>query len=243
MHINWERSCTLLMDLIEGNPGKKKGQYDKAKLFGLIRFVYPDVLEKGSSWKKALLKSGHEEWIDLLMRIPEEERYQIFEHCVQDMAERHPDAIQDLVQELDLAIQPPAVRREKNIEKLNRYLRRIDAAIQDGRYTLALKLTNRCLIEYYRAFMRSHQISSIGMVEDINLMSIHICRYIIGYFRKYRIPYTERRVLLITTVTNVLFTTMRNIQSSTKKYKVDKAIAIYARNNMNRIARFLSRYI
>ncbi|MCB0642718.1 MAG: hypothetical protein KDC44_13815, partial [Phaeodactylibacter sp.] len=154
-----------------------------------------------------------------------------------------PDTVQELVEELDLAIQPPAVRREKNIEKLNRYLSRIDAAIQEGRYTLAFKLTNRCLIEYYRAFIRSHQIPSMGTMDNINLMSIHICRYIIGYFNKYRIPYTERRVLLITTVTNVLFTTMRHIQSSTAKVKVDKAIAIYARNNMNRIARFLSRYI
>jgi len=244
MQLNWERACKLLLDLIEQQPNGKKGTYDYQKLLGLIRYVYPEAFSGGAISKQELLEADRTTWHFFLLAIPEEERFQLFEQFAEDLSHHKSQELHDLTDLLDLAVQPPPVRREKNIEKLNRYLKRIDGAIYAGRYTLAFKLTNRCLMEYYRAFMRSHQILSMGKKEDINLMSISICRYIISYFRKYRIPYTERRILLITTVTNVLFTTMSNLQStSSSKFKVDKAIAIYARNNMNRIARFLSRYI
>ena len=45
-----------------------------------------------------------------------------------------------------------------------------------------------------------------------------------------------------TPFSNVLYTTMARLKSTSGKYAVDKAIAIYARNNMKRIAKFLSRY-
>lgn len=245
MQLNWERACKLLLDLVEQQPNGKKGAaYDYKKLSGLVRYVYPEAFQGASISQKELLEADRATWRSFLLSIPEEERFQVFEQFAEDLSHHKSQELHELTDLLDLAVQPPPVRREKNIEKLNRYLMRIDGAIYAGRYTLAFKLTNRCLMEYYRAFMRSHQILSMGKKEDINLMSISICRYIISYFRTYRIPYTERRILLITTVTNVLFTTMSNLQSTgSSKFKVDKAIAIYARNNMNRIARFLSRYI
>lgn len=244
MVINWDKTVRDLLRLVDQAAEQTNHSYNRTKLLALTRYVAPEHFEN-STWEYHALAepSQHKKLVDCLLALDKEDRICLVQQTATDLSAEFPQKTADLLERVEPETQLPSVRRERNMEKLNRYLMRIDGAIHAGRYTLALHLTSRCLKEYYRAFSQAHQLPSVGKKEEIHLMSVSVCRYIIKYFRKYRIPFTERRVMLMTTVTNVLFTTVSNLQSSTeKKYAVDKAIALYARNNVQRIARYLSKY-
>ncbi|MCB0684402.1 MAG: hypothetical protein KDC32_26345 [Saprospiraceae bacterium] len=240
MALNWIKECNGLLDLIEKSEQTGIGDYSRRKLLGLVRYVAPDHIPTAIP-----SEPDRHQLLNLLLDLPENERFEVLEQSAHDLEPHFTRPVHRLLEALEESREEsemPVIRLENRVDKLNRYLKRIDGAILHGRYTLAMKLTNRLLKEYYRAFLVSVDNYDLKK-EDLNLMSISVCRYIVNYFKKNRIPYTERRILLITTVTNVLFTTMRHINRSAGKYPIDKAIAIYARNNVNRIVRFLSRWL
>ncbi|RMF32737.1 MAG: hypothetical protein D6765_00005 [Bacteroidetes bacterium] len=131
-----------------------------------------------------------------------------------------------------------------NTEKLNKYLSRIDGAILQGRYYLALKLANRLLKQYYRTFI-SAKIPYERERDNIRLMAISICRYLLRYFRKYRVPYSERALLSIALVTNVVFINMTSTSKDSPEDQnvIDRATATYVRDNVSRIVRYLMKYL
>jgi hypothetical protein len=130
-----------------------------------------------------------------------------------------------------------------NTEKLNKNLSRIDGAIMAGRYNLALKLAHRCLKQYYHCCITSNNIPTEQMQADnVRLMAIHICRHLMSYFRKYEIPYSERRLMFISLVSNVIFISTMNLSSDSEEFLADKAMATYARENVHNIISYLMRY-
>ena len=129
-----------------------------------------------------------------------------------------------------------------NTEKLNKYLSRIDGAIAEGRYNLAVRLANRCLRQYYREFINTNNIPTEPMsVENVRLMALSIVRYLNSYFRKYEIPYSERRLVFISLASNIIFLASVNM-SEERSYPTDKALATYARDNVSSIIGYLMRY-
>ncbi|MBI5916773.1 MAG: hypothetical protein HY842_15455 [Bacteroidetes bacterium] len=130
-----------------------------------------------------------------------------------------------------------------NSEKLNKALVRIDGAIVAGRYNLALKLAHRSLKQYYSSYISSNNIPTEQMQADnIRAMSIYICRHLMAHFRKYEIPYSERRLMFITLVSNVIFLSTMSLSSDSDDYFADKVMATYARENVNSIISYLMRY-
>jgi hypothetical protein len=242
MGINWTEVCKRLLALVEQSEKTGKGTYSLRKLLALVRYMAPEAQAENPdlfdiSRQREIRK---EQFWELCQLLTEEERLDIAVQCAKDLEPYFPEEIQEVFELLE--VQSGDDQREKNYEKLNRYLRRIDGAISVGRYTLALKLTNRLLKEYYRAFLHTRMAYEETRKEEISWMSASVCRYIMRYYRRYRISYSERRLLLITNVTNVLFNTMSAL-NTTNRPAIDKAIAVYARNNANRIVRYLSRWM
>ncbi len=128
-----------------------------------------------------------------------------------------------------------------NSEKLSKNLARIDGAITSGRYNLALKLAHRCLKQYYFTVINDNIPSEKEQAVNVRLMSVSICRYLNNHFKKYEIPYSERRLLLISLVSNVIFLTTMTM-SEQDDYLTDKATATYARENVDSIISYLMRY-
>lgn len=129
-----------------------------------------------------------------------------------------------------------------NTEKLNHYLARIDTAIAEGRYQLAVRLANRCLRQYYRAFIEENNIPVEPMrLENIRLMALSICRYLNSYFRQREIPYSERRLIFISLASHFIFLASMPLDQDATSAP-DKAMAMYARENLNEIICYLSRY-
>ena len=129
-----------------------------------------------------------------------------------------------------------------NTERLNKDLARIDGAIMAGRYNLALKLAHRSLRQYYASFLKRNELYTEQMKADnIRQMAIYISKYLLKYFRKYNIPYSERRIIFISLVSHFIFITTMNLSDS-DDYLTDKATATFARENVYNIISYLMRY-
>ncbi len=129
-----------------------------------------------------------------------------------------------------------------NTERLNKDLARIDGAIMGGRYNLAMKLAHRSLRQYYSSFIHDNEITSEQMqAANVRQMAIYISKYLLRYFRKYEIPYSERRVIFISLVSNFIFIATMNLTDSDETF-TDKATATYARENVYNIISYLMRY-
>ncbi|MBR9922606.1 MAG: hypothetical protein GYB31_17365 [Bacteroidetes bacterium] len=237
MKNKWQKCCTELLDLVEASIQEKLGGYDYAKLESLMYFLYTHTHSLEAS--RNPVEDDRSRCEAKLLELPVEIRRKVLIQAAQDLQMLFPDRCERLIDCLT-PIQP--ARTKKNTDKLNKYLRHIDAAIHAGRYTLAIKLSNRCLKEYYRAYLKTTLHRWESHTENVQWMSISVVRYMINYFRKHSIPYSERRLLLMTTVSNVLHTAMSRLKTTSGRYAIDKAIAVYARNNMKRIAKFLSKY-
>lgn len=129
-----------------------------------------------------------------------------------------------------------------NTEKVLKYLSRIDQAIIEGRYYLAMKLANRLLKHYFRSFI-NEKISAEQEKDNIRLMSLIIARYLMRYFRKYKIPYSEQRLLVMQLISSVLVIYMVNTPETTEEMQViDKGTAMYVRDNVGNVVSFLGKY-
>lgn len=245
MELDWLQETEVLIKLLKSGSSVQPDRFSHRSFLGLVRYMCPECLE-GKDLRALALEFAEDEesFASFLLDIPEWDRARIFAQFARDVALLFPVPAQHLLDELehfDEEEEPATVIKETNTEKLNRYLKRIDGAILVGRYTLAFNLTNRLLKEYYRDFLQARAPLD-SAVEDLHLMSLSVCRHTVQYFRKHYIPYSERRIILIATVTNVLATTMGRLnRSSSGSFFIDKAIALYARNNVKRIVRFLSR--
>ena len=243
MELDWIQEAEVLIKLLESAIVAHPDRFSHRSFLGLVRYMSPESVEGKDVKKLALDFASHKEaFVTFLLEIPEHERAAIFAQFARDVLPLFPVPSKHLLDELEhFEALPPALVKESNTEKLNRYLKRIDGAILVGRYTLAFKLTNRLLKEYYRDFLKA-KAPVDAAAEDMHLMSVSVCRHAVQYFHKHYIPYSERRILLIATVTNVLAATMGRLQRSRSgSFSIDKAIAVYARNNVKRIVRFLSR--
>jgi hypothetical protein len=243
MEFSWIQEGEALFDLVRRSEQADQRIYSLRKLLGLVRFVCPEALvgETLDEWSLIFSREPHK-FVQLFIDIPEEDRVEIYERCVSDLQPYYPHTTASMLSHLAIYLEEREAQKEGSLDKLNRYLRRIDGAILAGRYSLALQLTNRCLMEYYRQFMKQHMPFE-PLHYDLNIMSLSVVRYMGRYFRKYRIPYKEQSLLLMTTVTNVLATTVRSLNRKNSSLMIDKAIAVYARNNVQRIVRFLSKYL
>lgn len=242
MEPDWIQESEVLIKILQRASVEHPLRFSYRSFLGLVRFMYPEGVQ-GLDLEEAGQRFATDRgaFTRFLLEIPEPDRIRIYVQFARDLSKYYPLPAQHLLDELGHHDAVTVTSRwENHTEKLNGYLKRIDGAILAGRYTLAFNLTNRLLKEYYRDFLKA-KMPIDEAVEDMHLMSLSVTRYVVQYFRKHYIPYSERRILLISTVTNVLATTMGNLNRSAGSFSIDKAIAVYARNNVQRIVRFLSR--
>lgn len=242
MEMDWLVQTEALIRMLESGIALRPARFSHRQFLGLVRYICPDCTRGRSLDELAEeISSDREAFAGFLLDIPEPDRIRVFEQFARDMAPFFPVQARHLLGELEHADESLGLYRiEGSTEKLNRYLKRIDGAILAGRYTLAFDLTNRLLKEYYRAFLYA-RLPANSTVDDMRLMSVWVVRYVMQYFTKHTIPFSERRILLITTVTNMLASMTVDPDKPSSRISIDKAIAIYARNNVKRIVKFLSK--
>lgn len=234
--MTWSVACRELVEIIFSCDLRLSNIFKK-RLHEYIAALHPDVLID------SYLSNADDEktfYSSALLALEEEDRIKAFQVAIRYLSPLFPDALDKIEYFLEHLEREQANQEQtsyyKRLDKLNRYLKRVDGAINSRKYALAMGLANRCLMEYYRDFMKYTMKYEAIHTNNINQMAIYIYRYILKYFRSNNIPYSATRLLYITMVTNVLFVTM-----STNSY-IDRALATYARDNVNSIVRFLARY-
>ncbi len=247
MEINGARLAEKLIDLVEKAEAQGHSHWSLGNLYALVRLTRPEWFESSVWVPKPGEALTSRAVYHLLLDLPEEDLRRVVAQVCDDLQFVFPVETFDLRMMLEGRGEwlPDLPGREKHIEKVNRYLRRIDGAILAGRYSLAVKLTNRCLREYYRTFLRSCSlVREEFKKEDLNQMAVQICRFLLMYARKYGIPYPESRILLISAVSASINEAASEVdREQGGKARADKAMALYARYNVNRIIKFLSRFM
>lgn len=122
------------------------------------------------------------------------------------------------------------------------YLVLIDRAILQKRYRLAVQLANRCLVNYYRLFLKSVQPRHSYKHRNAFEIALRVVRY----FRKYskRKSWFSRRDRLYSLL-SVSFYLSQNLSRKGDQQLIpfDRVSAEYARNNSQAIAQSLVDYL
>ena len=226
-------------------------KYSWKKLYGLIRYYAP---EKQPILSKVIEESNdsailEEALLEILLDIPENERIHIVNHIGEDLKKYFPEECEDLCSFDNFNSNMPAIRYQKNLKKLNRYLSLADRAMVKGRYYLAYKLTYRCLKEYYKEFLNKHHIQLNSNPEDINHTSISVYHYILKYLNKYGNSAPTKHFLYFSMVTHNLKEEESELSKNKTKEdqkayesKFDRLYAEYAKDNVQKIIKYISKY-
>ena len=120
--------------------------------------------------------------------------------------------------------------------RLVKYGRLIDKAILQKKYGLATHLAYRCLLEYYRLFLRFRMPSS----KYINQNAFQLSVSIVKYLRKYpRISGFKSKHLFSMLSTSYYLTNLSRKKTGDRELHVDLAMATFARENALAISRLI----
>lgn len=222
--------------------------YDRVKLFGLIRYYAPEKQKALSAIRSSPVsddKELEEQLLDLLLSISENERIQIAHHIGNDLKAYFPQECEELTTLENYNSDMPVIRYQKNLIKLNKYISLVDIAILKGKYYLAYKVTYRCLREYYRDFQYKHRIQLNSDPKDISHSSISVYHYILKYLNKYGHQAPSRYLLYFSMVSHNLSEDEEKDNPNdekSKEKKYDRLYAEYAKDNVQKIIRYISKY-
>ncbi len=239
--MDWLTASRSLVEIISSCPFRKQNVF-KLRLHKYIAEIHPDVLIDNYLEANSDIEDQIAFYSSTLLALDLSNRLEVFQRCLKDLSPLFPTEISEIEQFIEKEqvgqqeVSSYFQERQERIDKLNRYLKRIDGAIYNRRYSLALGLANRCLREYYSHFLKHTAKYDLKYSTSMNQMAMYVYRYITKYFKANNIPYSATRLLFITITTNALFLAM-----SSNTY-VDRAVAMYARDNVNSIVRFLLRY-
>lgn len=117
--------------------------------------------------------------------------------------------------------------------RLVKYSRLIDRAISEKRYSLATQMAYRCVLEYHRLFLRYSMPHSKSMTQNAFQLSVVTVKYL-RTKSKYLSRHSPRQLLKLLKTSYYL----TNL-TKTKWGKIDKATAVFARDQSLAMARYL----
>lgn len=126
-----------------------------------------------------------------------------------------------------------------------KYLVLIDNAILQRRYSLAIQLANRCLTKYYQLFLKSVQPknrwATLGR-KNTYQMALRLIRYIRKY--PHRKTWFHKQESQYNLVSASYYINLYNSMKQESDYpKLDRAVAVYARNHSLAIVHHIIKYL
>ena len=128
--------------------------------------------------------------------------------------------------------------KQSSTEILNKYLRWIDEAIARRKYMLAYRIAHRCLNNHYSDFIHTN-IPGEKALDNLSTKSISISRYLMSQGKS---GADAERISRIPMVTSSMFGFDNRLFNHSKKY-VDRAYALFARNNVSAIVNMLNKHM
>lgn len=213
------------------------------RLLNYIHNADIDALIDGQKKLKNQRNSASKRVIYALLELNQSRRVSVFRKILSDLSPPFPHEVSRIENDLEILLSQQSAHQDK-IFKLYKYLKRIDGAITSQRYTLAVLLTKRCLNEYYCYFITlrcsAYHQKNYG---ELNEMAVQVIKYVIGTLQKQKAPHSLTSLTKIALVTNSLSLTEQNIHRLGDGTAIDKGTALYYRENLNSIVRFLVKFL
>ncbi len=239
----WTKISIAISDLVYQAKYQHNCVFYQDRLLQYIRIADTNTLIDAQKRLKNKRNPEVKRIVYALLGLNQSRRVHVIRKAILDLSPAFPKEVADLENKLECLLSTKNKHRQQ-IVKLYKYLKRIDGAINDGRYDLVLRLANRCLKEYYSYFLNLKFPSCEELKKgETNIMSIKIVHYIIRYLEQKGIPYSTSKVITITLFSNMLSTANQSVPSVKAPVTIDKAIAVYTRENLNLIIRFINRFI
>jgi len=240
---DWAKISLAISQLVHMAKQHHKCVFYQDRLLQYIRIADINTLINAQSRLKSKRNSEIKRIVYALLGLNQSRRVHVIRKILLDLSPAFPKEVADLEGQLEDLLSTKN-KHHRQIIKLYKYLKRIDGAINDGRYELVLKLANRYLKEYYSYFLNLKFPSCEELKKgETNLMSIKIVHYIIKYLEQKGIPYSTSKVITINLFSNMLSIANQASPTISETARVDKAVAIYTRENLNLIVRFINRFI
>ncbi len=246
--MNWIQIYNRLFELIniQGDT-----YYGGTKFLNTIREVnfnvpsYTNYIEQRRAENKSTSRRDY--YFDLIMEQPENERIQIVNSILGTIGHLEPErtaSIRDLIEPVNQLEVPQAEIPNNlwNADRLINYLERMDTAINDGNYELALTLAYTCLEGFYKSFIREKIPAQIDL-NELTPMAVQIRNYLRNELDANNIEYPEQVIILISTVTNAVANARNNFSDSHSGNRAEKWVAIYIRDNVNSIVKMILNFI
>lgn len=119
--------------------------------------------------------------------------------------------------------------------RLVKYTKLIDKAILDHRYGIAIQLAHRCLLEYYRLFLRF----LIPNSKYINKNAFQLSMDIVRYVRKQKWTFFKSKQLFAMLTTSYHLTHWSRLKFADRELHTDHAMATFAREQVLAISKLL----
>ncbi|MCF8716436.1 hypothetical protein JM658_16535 [Joostella atrarenae] len=246
--MNWIQIYNRLFELIniQGDT-----YYGGTKFLNTIREVnnnvpsYINYIEQRRAENKSTSRRDY--YFDLIMEKPENERIQIVNSILDTIGHIEPErtaSIRDLIEPVN-QLQVPQAEIPNNLwnaDRLIDYLERMDTAINEGNYELALTLAYTCLEGFYKSFIREKIPDQINL-NELTPMAVQIRNYLRNELDANNIEYPEQVIILISTVTNAVANARNNFSDSHSGNRAEKWVAIYIRDNVNSIVKMILNFI
>ena len=134
-------------------------------------------------------------------------------------------------------------RRMKTVDynkmRLVKYTKLIDKSILHKRYSLSTHLAYRCLLEYYRLFIRFRFPNQQLLTKNAFQLSLEVVAYFSA--NKHWFKFRKSSDMLQLLSSTYYLTTLSKYRSANRDLHVDRVTATYARNQSLAIAQFLIR--
>lgn len=119
--------------------------------------------------------------------------------------------------------------------RLVKYTKLIDKAILDHRYGIAVQLAHRCLLEYYRLFLRFLIPNSRYLNKNAFQLSMDIVRYV----RNQKWTFFKSKQLFAMLTTSYRLTRWYGLKIADRELHTDLAMATFAREQVLAISKLL----
>tara|TARA_R110000765_G_scaffold11328_1_gene35848 strand:- start:537 stop:1277 length:741 start_codon:yes stop_codon:yes gene_type:complete len=246
--MNWVQIYNRLFELIniQGDT-----YYGGTKFLNTIREAnysvpsYINYIEQRRAENKSTSRRDY--YFDLIMEQPENDRVQIVNSILDTIGNLEPErtaSIRNLIEPVN-QLQVPQAEIPKNLwnaDRLIDYLERMDTAINEGNYELALTLAYTCLEGFYKSFIREKIPAQINL-NELTPMAVQIRNYLRNELDANNIEYPEQVIILISTVTNAVANARNNFSDSHSSNRAEKWVAIYIRDNVNSIVKMILNFI
>lgn len=210
----WIKTCTLFVQFVTN-----KG-VDASFLASLkrdIALIEPDAVVKAHSNQKGF---SNKILIQALLYLEPQERYHLIISWLNKFS-RNDENVKEIHKYLGLVHDS---KSDSNLSysstRIYKYTKRIDEAIANSRYSLAIKLTNRCLKEYYYLYLKQkNKLYSYSFYKkDARLLYQHVVDYLNPHTTTKEEQEELMQIAIFTNSLSTMVDDMRDGKSTPDKY-------------------------